>query len=281
MIVLWGVETEPALARVGAALATFGAEFVVLDHRRIRVGARALTTPDGRIDLRRVRAMYARPADSRSVADNASERVLWTWAEITPAVIVNRLSAMAANHSKPYQLASIRRAGFCVPPTLVTTSPSAARAFWRQHGEVIYKSVSGVRSVVSRLRPEHAERLRNVVWCPTQLQAFVAGREHRVHVVGERVFACEVVSDAVDYRYAETSVELRPCGLPHDVEDRCRRLAADQGLLLAGIDLRRTLAGEWYCFEVNPSPGFPYFEHASGPIAQAIARMLLTVGGPT
>jgi glutathione synthase/RimK-type ligase-like ATP-grasp enzyme len=203
------------------------------------------------------------------------ERALWTWAELTPALVVNRASAMAPNQSKPFQAAAIERAGFRVPATLITTSPAAARAFWKAHGEVIYKSLSGVRSRVARLRADHARRLADVVWCPTQFQQYVPGREHRVHVVGERVFACEVVSDADDYRYADTPVRLLPAALPESVAERCVLLTAEQRLLVAGLDLRRTPDGEWYCFEVNPSPGFPWYEEASGPIAESIARLLM------
>jgi len=53
-------------------------------------------------------------------------------------------------------------------------------------------------------------------------------------------------------------------------------LAAGLGLPVAGIDLRRTPSGRWYCFEVNPSPGFSYYEHATGqPLALSIARLLM------
>ena len=46
-------------------------------------------------------------------------------------------------------------------------------------------------------------------------------------------------------------------------------------LPLAGIDLRRTPQGEWYCFEVNPSPAFTYYEQITGqPISQAVALLL-------
>jgi glutathione synthase/RimK-type ligase-like ATP-grasp enzyme len=292
VIVLWGLERETPLARVGAELQRLGAEVAMLDQRevaRTEVHLRSeaghvdgrIETPRGRIDLRRVSALYARPFSAHQLApDDVAhaqrvEHAVWTWAELTPAIVVNRASTMAPNQSKPFQSLAIRRAGFRVPATLVTTSPSAARAFWKTHGEVIYKSLSGVRSRVTRLRAEHARRLASVEWCPTQFQEYVPGREHRVHVVGERIFACEIVSDADDYRYADGPVELRPCVLPSDVAERCRRLAADQQLPVAGIDLRRTPSGEWYCFEVNPSPGFPYYEQASGPIGEAIARLLM------
>jgi D-alanine-D-alanine ligase-like ATP-grasp enzyme len=47
------------------------------------------------------------------------------------------------------------------------------------------------------------------------------------------------------------------------------------GLLVAGIDMRCCADGRWVCFEVNPSPGFSFYEAATGqPIAAAIADLL-------
>jgi D-alanine-D-alanine ligase-like ATP-grasp enzyme len=48
------------------------------------------------------------------------------------------------------------------------------------------------------------------------------------------------------------------------------------GLWLAGIDLRRTPSGEIYCLEINPSPGFTYYEQLAGvSLAPSIAALLL------
>jgi glutathione synthase/RimK-type ligase-like ATP-grasp enzyme len=196
--------------------------------------------------------------------------------EITPALVVNRLSAMATNSSKPYQLGLIRQLGFSVPDTLITTDPRATQAFWEQHRHVIYKSVSGIRSTVALLGPEHVERFADLAYCPTQFQQYIPGRDHRVHVVGTEVFAAEIISAAIDYRHpGRHDVEICACRLPQDVEDRCRQLAAALQLHVAGVDLRRTPQGEWYCFEVNPSPAFTYYqEETQQPIDAAIARLL-------
>jgi glutathione synthase/RimK-type ligase-like ATP-grasp enzyme len=144
---------------------------------------------------------------------------------------------------------------------------------------VIYKSVSGIRSRVSKLGPEHRARLDDVTWCPTQFQAWIPGADHRVHVVGDEVFAIEIMSDADDYRYARqqgTSCELRPTALPPAIESRAVATAAALGLSIAGLDLRRTADDEWYCFEVNPSPCFTYYEHHTGqPLTAAVASMLM------
>jgi hypothetical protein len=55
---------------------------------------------------------------------------------------------------------------------------------------------------------------------------------------------------------------------------RCR-LTAKLGLVVAGISLRRTPEGRWFCCEVNPSPGFTVYQQATGRrIAEAIADLL-------
>jgi glutathione synthase/RimK-type ligase-like ATP-grasp enzyme len=182
---------------------------------------------------------------------------------------------MASNNSKPFQSAWIEALGFRTPDTLLTTDPEAVLAFWKLHDRVIYKSVSGIRSIVTRLEKAHLARMHNIASCPTQFQQYIEGTDHRVHVVGEEVFACAIVADADDYRYAAGPIDMQPCQLPEDVSARCLRIAAAMELTLAGLDLRRTTEGDWYCFEVNPSPAFTFFEGKAGqPIAKAVAALL-------
>jgi len=136
-----------------------------------------------------------------------------------------------------------------------------------------------VRSIVTRLGPQDRERLDDVAWCPTQFQERVPGTDVRVHVVEDQVFACAIESDADDYRYGASVAE--PVRLPPDVAARCVALAARLELPLAGIDLRRTPGGAWYCFEANPSPAFTAFgAEVSSPVADALARLLIERSAP-
>jgi hypothetical protein len=298
VILLWGLRNEDPLAAVEAALAERGEQTVVLDQHRIaetRVeldvaarGAGSLALNGQRHDLRRVKAAYLRPYEATRVAAvrRAGEgSALWqhavgvdvlvaTWAELTTARVVNRLEPMVANNSKVYQSEWIARLGFSVPETLVTTDPDAARAFWEQHDTVVYKSLSGTRSRVARLGRHHRDRLADVAACPTQFQRYVPGCDYRVHVVGAETYACSVVSETDDYRYGD-DVEVAAAELPDEVAERCVRTAREMSLEVAGLDLRLTPDGEWFCFEVNPSPGFTFYEHRTGqPIAHAIAALL-------
>jgi len=182
LVLLWGVESDPPLSAVREQLCVLGVPNELIDQRavlemeaslsvgdcvdaRIRIG-------DREIDLNEVTAAYIRPNDSHllpKIAEAGPQSLPWrhatevddilaSWSELTSAFVVNRLGAMASNNSKPYQLQQIQSLGFSVPETLVTTDPDAAQEFWKQHGAVIYKSVSAVRSRVAQLNHEHVER---------------------------------------------------------------------------------------------------------------------------
>ena len=302
MIILLGILTDDPLIAVLNCLRRMDAEFVLVDQTEIsnteveiEVGSEvsgALHYGGKEIDLGSVTAAFLRSYDFRRLHEiqDAGEKsqvwrhaagvddILYSWMELTPALVLNRPSDMGSNNSKPYQASLIQAAGFSVPETLITTDPVAARAFWQAHGEVVYKSISGVRSIVSRLTKERGERLSEVANCPTQFQEYVPGTDYRVHVVGSEVFSCEVVSKADDYRYAHShgyGVEILRRELPADVSERCVSLARKCGLALAGIDLRLRPDGSWCCFEVNPSPAFTYYQQATGDrIDEAVAGLL-------
>jgi hypothetical protein len=192
--------------------------------------------------------------------------------------VVNRIGGGMSNNSKPYQALLLRRAGLSVPTTLVTNDPTAARAFHAEHGDVVYKSASGIRSIVRRLGPAQQARLGLLRFGPAQFQAYVPGRNVRVHTVGDAVFATRIETEAVDYRYAHLDgldVAMTTATLPPAVEAACLRAARELDLLFAGIDLKETPQGEYVCFEVNPCPGFIYYErHTGQPISAALADLL-------
>jgi glutathione synthase/RimK-type ligase-like ATP-grasp enzyme len=199
--------------------------------------------------------------------------------EDLPCAVVNRLGGGMSNNSKAYQALLVRQSGLLIPPTLVTNDPQAAHRFYEEcQGEVIYKSLSGIRSIVRRLEPEQLARLSLLRHGPAQFQSFIPGENVRVHTVGDQLFATRVRSEAVDYRYASREgrkVEMEPAILPPAIAESCLRLARQLDLLLAGIDLKETPDGDYYCFEVNPSPGFLYYEQYTGqPVSTALADLL-------
>lgn len=306
MILFCGIPSEPPLRLAVEAAEAAGVPHLVFNQREAHFADLHFEVAGGEVrgrlryreadyPLEAFAGVYTRLTDWKTLPENRPvhgaapdpERVrrsrlvheaLGEWLELAGCRVLNTVRAMASNGSKPYQAQLIARRGFRVPETLVTNDPAEAETFARAHGRVIYKSISSVRSIVRELGPADLERLGRVGNLPTQFQAYVPGENVRVHVVGREVFATRIETASVDYRYAARDgedVRMLPAELPPDVRLRCLDLSAALDLPLCGIDLKVTPGGEWYCFEVNPSPAYSYYEENTGqPIARAIVAYL-------
>jgi hypothetical protein len=300
VILLWGTLEDEPMARTHAALVRAGADFVFLDHRQIfaseidyasgpGTAERCLVTQGTlTIDLARVTVAYPRgfdisacdemegraPDDPLAVRAMAFEAVLMAYLDSSPARVINRTGPAASNNSKPYQLSAIGKVGLLVPETFISNRRRDVEDFLRRHPDSIFKSISGVRSLVRRVSADDRNALDDVAWCPTLFQRVVPGVNYRAHLIGDQVLTVRLESDEIDYRYARTTME--PATLPAEVAERCLRLNRLLGLDFSGIDLMRTPEDEWYCFEVNTSPGFSYFEGGTGqPISRTLAQFMI------
>ncbi|HKD66729.1 MAG TPA: hypothetical protein VKB84_07805 [Candidatus Binataceae bacterium] len=287
MIVLWGLPSDPPLRAAAAQLARLGADYVLVgpDARLARPWSpraeACLALPGRELLLNDVTAAYLRPQldNPGGAQERDLMQTMLAWADCTSALVLNRPQAMAPNNSKPLQARWIGRFGLRVPESIVTTDPDCVRSFVARHGDVIYKSISGVRSVVRRLDALRMRELDAIAGCPTLFQRYIPGDDIRVHIIGAQVHALAIRSDRDDYRYAATDgghVEAEVVQLEPSIAQQLASMAHRMGLLLAGIDLRREPGGELYCLEVNPSPGFTYFERLAGvDLASSVAALLL------
>jgi len=304
MILLAGIPSESPLAMIREKLDEMGVRYVMFNQRSFPVSdidfeiagnniRGTLRLNGSSYDLEEFTGILTRTMDDQFLPElrgepegsparlhaRALHEALMRWSELSPARVVNRAAPMGSNFSKPYQLQLIRKQGFQVPETLITNDPELVLQFKAQHGKLIYKSISGVRSIVSTLDDEDLDRLELIRWCPTQFQQFIEGTNVRVHTVGDEWFATAANTTAIDYRYAGRQTgepaELVAVKISDHLAGRCVGLARALGLAFAGIDLKLTPEGEVYCFEVNPSPAFSYYESNTGqPIAEAVARYL-------
>jgi ATP-grasp domain-containing protein len=297
MVVLWGLMEDGPLAAVARCLRELGTPTMFIDQRRIldytfeleidlSVCGR-ITGPDGSFDISRARSIYLRQYNFEQMdvfagIERGSEQwrqaaqfedAMMLWCEVADAKVVNRPSAMSSNSSKPYQLEIVREAGFAVPDTLITTDPDSVVAFWQKHKRVIYKSISSCRSIVSQFGEKDLATVEDVVCCPTQFQRFIEGTDYRVHVLEDKSFAHRITCPDDDYRYSQATT-IESISLPQEIEEKCLCLTKKLGLLFSGIDLRRSNEGEWYCFEVNPSPGYTYFENGTNHVSLELAKYL-------
>ena len=300
MILLWGIQDDAPMSLVMEDFIHSGADFFFLDQHDVftdsieyaferESGAQCVIYSKGtRIDLKDVSAVYLRPynfrefdtALNKSLEDPLIQRAAAFEMQLTAclnssdAVVVNRTDPSSTNNSKPFQLSLIHKTGLKIPETYISNDNQAVKKFLLGNPSSIYKSISGVRSIVSQVENAQLEYLQDVSWCPTLFQKLIPGTNYRVHVIGDRIFALRIHSDKLDYRYGNTAMFAEE--LPESIAAKCRALNSLLGLHFSGVDLIRTQEDEWYCLEVNPSPAYSYFQYKSGePISQALCAFLM------
>jgi hypothetical protein len=304
MILLCGIPSEPPISMVRDEIIKLGLPYVMFNQRMFDCMDLSFSISESRVKgklridqgiyrLEDFKGVYFRLMNDQLLPElkdeppNSPRRrfclalhdSLLRWCEVSPARVVNRTSVMASNFSKPYQIQIIQQYGFNVPETLITNNPKLVKRFLHKHQRVIYKSISGVRSIVQMLELKDLDRLELIRWCPVQFQEYIEGSNVRVHVIGTNVFATEAVSTATDYRYPQldkgASTELNGFKLSDELARLCIGLTHQLKLEFSGIDLKITPQGKIYCLEVNTNPGFSYYELSTGqPIAKTLAQHL-------
>ena len=182
MILFFGIPSERPLALAIESAERQNIPHAVLNQREIDFWDLSLTLgrtgPTGLLWLNErewplsgFTGVYARPIDPMTLPENCSRRsaprdpharsrtafvseLFNDWLDIAPGRIVNRPSAMLSNASKPFQAQMIVGDGFLTPPTLITNDPQRVRDFHGEHGRIIYKSCSSIRSIVQEWNPD-------------------------------------------------------------------------------------------------------------------------------
>ena len=167
--------------------------------------------------------------------------------------VLNRPKAGMSNFSKPYQIEKLYLKRLKIVEGYIL---AGSRLCDRVSGrDMIYKSVSAVRSIVKRVEKRDYYR-----WIkePVLFQDLLVGKNIRVHVIGSSVIACHCEAMEVDYRYAK-SVKIKRIELPEWLKKECIDVTKQLEFEFSGIDLIKR-GTDYYILEVNPAPGYGYFD---------------------
>jgi hypothetical protein len=247
-----------------------------------------IVVPEGRtIAFDQVSAVYWRnyngvqssdlPDDDQAyVAENDSRGLFESMLIWLPARWVNGWNAIQLHQTKPVQLAMVARLGIPIPRSIVTNAPSPLVKFAGQHQRMIFKPVQGGahtrRLTPAQLQPQNLQSLK---LAPVSIQEEIPGTNVRVFIIGERVLACEITTEEVDFR-DDGAQRIVPHDLPAEAVAMSRTIARTLGLVWTGIDFRLTPDGRYVFLEANPSPMFMGFEHYSGlPLTAALGDLLI------
>ena len=302
---------DPAPRYVGAALERRDVPFFRLDTDRFPSEVRAsfdpsegLTISDGArsISGKEIKSVWYRrhvdpnlPDDLDSGTREFCRREARMFLEGTLAALptqrwLSSPQAIWRAERKPYQLAVAAQLGFTLPYTIVTNDQAAVRGF-AQERRLVAKAVSsgyivgsdGNQAVfTSALAPTDLEDLDGLVLAPVTFQENVEkSSDIRVTVVGEEVFAAEIMSQdressKVDWRATDDpDLEHRTHELPPALAHRCLRLVSRLGLIFGAIDFALKPDGTYVFFEINPNGEWLWLEDQLGlPISDRIAAWL-------
>jgi glutathione synthase/RimK-type ligase-like ATP-grasp enzyme len=177
-------------------------------------------------------------------------------------LIVNRPGASACNSSKAGQLKILAEMGFRIPSTIVSLCREALLEFYKTHAVVICKGISGQRTIARILSQGELQSLPHLQQIPIMLQEYIPGFDVRVHCVGIESTSIKIETEFTDYRYAQDAghhVVFTAIELPPRVWELCWRYMKRERQEFAAFDFRVD-AGEWWLLEVNPMPGYSFFD---------------------
>lgn len=266
MIVLVGVHTDPVLAYF-ADYIRFHTQLNCIFINQHRVGVTIhlseshIYFPKRAISVRCIsgvlnRAVGGEDLANASAAQQRGSRILWYVLQYVWPNVLNRPNACSSNSSKPYQLALIRKHGggvLHIPDSKIVANGRCPTGY----AEQVFKSISSVRSIVM---PVDSTMKKRWVMEPVMFQQRLDGQNIRVHVVGGGAHAVAVDAEALDYRYCLKSVFIQEINICLSVVKACVDITKALGLGFSGIDLIRVQDGRYFILEVNPCPGYLYFE---------------------
>lgn len=263
-----------------------------------------LVTRDSEIDLRKTtHVWYRKPAPpiidhviTDPVARNFSEQEARTslenlW-ETIPGLWINNIFAMRRANNRFLQWQMAQELGFRMPATMLTNSPAMARNFIDHVGGKVALKVIGqtlvagedaVHAMYTRLCDDAVlAEMDTVRFTPSILQTYIEKRvEHRVTVIGDRVFDCIIESQAT----TKTQIDWRRYDLAHtphrigtlsdSIAQQCLEITHRLGLLFSGIDLIETPDGDFVFLEINCSPQWGWIEAVTGmPLRETLIDLL-------
>jgi len=250
-------------------------------------------------------AWHRRLAVGRGIPESLEPQVRSASVEESRRVVLGMLASLTCFVLDPWvrirqaevkelQLELARALGLEIPRTLVTNDPAAVRSFFDEcAGRVVTKMMAsfairedGRERVVftTPISAADLEALDGLRLCPMTFQERVdKERELRVTVVGTRVFAAAIDSNALerartDWRREGLALVDRwqPCALPAEVEARLLALMDALGLNYGAADFIVTPEGRHVFLELNPAGEFFWLERENGfPISAALADVML------
>jgi glutathione synthase/RimK-type ligase-like ATP-grasp enzyme len=189
---------------------------------------------------------------------------------------VNPIDRVSIAEHKVYQLRCAEALGLRIPQTLVSTNPTALKAFAAEtrHGAIVKPIFHGLFVERSRRSSIYTRRVtacdfedESYADCPVLIQEEIPRQaDVRATFIGEKCFVADIVTDqqAVDWRRPELALHHSVSTLDAGTESLCRAMLKKLGLVYGAFDFIRSREGELVFLEVNPTGEWAWLEEKLG-----------------
>jgi hypothetical protein len=193
------------------------------------------------------------------------------------------------------QLTIAKKVGLRIPSTIITNDPNAAAKFYQVHnGQIVLKALhhhgieieGKVYSVYTHsLTKDSLSKLDDLVYAPCILQEKLNKKsELRVTIVGEKVFAAELDTQAIPncrddlHRGIISKIPKKAVKLDSSTEASCLKMMKIFDLKYGAFDFVLDMKNQPHFLEVNPSGDWYWIEHDTKmPITDTMVDLIETL----
>jgi glutathione synthase/RimK-type ligase-like ATP-grasp enzyme len=208
---------------------------------------------------------------------------------------INSPEANRKSNNRLMQLTMAKKIGLRIPSTLITNDPNAAAGFYKNHdGQIVLKAVhhhgieieGKVYSMYTQsLTKDILSRLDDLIYAPCILQERLNKKsELRVTIVGEKVFAAELDTQAIPncsedlHRGKIAEIPKKAVNLDNATEAGCLKLMNIFGLKYGAFDFILDEKNQPYFLEINPTGDWYWIEHdTQQPITETMVNLIETL----
>jgi glutathione synthase/RimK-type ligase-like ATP-grasp enzyme len=267
MILLVGLATDRVLKYFAHYAIRNGHTIVLFDQRKIgsacHISSKGISINEKQYSFSDFTGVLSRIAEPNPFFEKDEKHLclINTLSHILDSEIPNVLNPSlfcASNDSKLLQLLQIKRKYLHIPDSAVIAK-QPAKFVLHNHSRLIFKSLSSIRSRVIEYKPTKV-LIDQVSHEPVLFQKLIEGSNIRVHVVGNKVIPVKIKASEIDYRYdCDENRKFEESVLPNHIIKECLDISEQTRLTFCGIDLIQS-GDQYYLLEVNPAPGYSYFE---------------------
>lgn len=224
------------------------------------------------------------PDDLQPAKKNWIDFYLSTWFSFKPdAFWVNSVESYQKANRKSVQLKVARDVGLNIPETIISNDPNHVRDFVSMQSEgAIFKSLTSHtwehddKKIITRTVPIDSSQLTNlnaIKKSPGIFQAAIKkAYELRITYFGNHYIAAKINSQKDnrgkwDWRSIPISqLEVLEVELPNSVNEKCKALMKQLGIVFGCFDFIVTPDGEYFFIEVNEMGQFLWIENINSDI---------------